>query len=183
MRDYELVLVVSPDGGEENFPSTVERVHQFIKDRGGEIKNVDQWGRRRLAYPVQRFTEGYYNITHFAFEPQQVRALEGSLELAEDVLRHLVVRIDEAKMPPPRVTALAPEQIDEPVLDEIDASAPDVIKALVPDEMEAPVPDEIKALVPDEIKAPVPDEIEATVLNEIEAPAPDEIEAPAREQV
>jgi small subunit ribosomal protein S6 len=95
LRDYELVLVVSPEGGEEGFPATVERVHQFIQDRGGAIKNVDQWGRRRLAYPLQRFTEGYYNITQFSIDPQEIRALEGSLDLAEDVLRHLVVRMDE----------------------------------------------------------------------------------------
>lgn len=102
MRDYELVLVVSPEGGEEGFPTTVERVHQFIQDKGGAIKNVDPWGRRRLAYPVQRFTEGYYNITQFSLPPQEIRTLEGSLELAEDVLRHLVVKVEELKPEKPK---------------------------------------------------------------------------------
>ncbi|MEX0683296.1 MAG: 30S ribosomal protein S6 [Dehalococcoidia bacterium] len=153
MRDYELVLVVSPDGGEENFPNTVERVHTFIKDRGGEIKNVDQWGRRRLAYPVQRFTEGYYNITHFAFDPQQVRALEGSLDLAEDVLRHLVVRIDESKMPAVPTRGMPPvsdeigepdaDQIKEPVLDEVEETVPDAVEEPVLDEIEEPAPEQV----------------------------------------
>ena len=99
MRDYELVLLVSPDVGDEGFPATVERVTKFIQDRGGEIRNVDQWGRRRLAYPIRRFNEGFYAVTHFSLEPNEIRALEGSLDLAEDVLRHLVVRQEEVPAP------------------------------------------------------------------------------------
>ena len=111
MREYELVLVVSPEGGEEGFPATVDRVHGFISEHGGEVKNVDQWGRRRLAYPVNRFTEGYYNITQFTLSPQDVRDLEGSLDLAEDVLRHLVVRLEEPiVVAPPRPEAGAAEE-------------------------------------------------------------------------
>jgi small subunit ribosomal protein S6 len=97
LRDYELVMVVSPAVGDEGFPGTVERVSQFITERGGEIKNTDPWGRRRLAYPIKRFHEGFYVVTRFAFDPQSVRALEGNLEMAEDVLRHLVVRLEEVK--------------------------------------------------------------------------------------
>jgi small subunit ribosomal protein S6 len=102
VRDYELVVLVSPDVGDEGFPGTVERVTKFIQDRGGQIKNVDQWGRRRLAYQIRRFTEGFYAVTHFSLEPSEVRSLEGNLDLAEDVLRHLVVRHEEAPPPPPR---------------------------------------------------------------------------------
>jgi small subunit ribosomal protein S6 len=102
VRDYELVMVVSPDVGDEGFPTTVERVSSFIKDRGGDVKDVDQWGRRRLAYPIGRFSEGFYAVTHFSLEPQEVRSLEGNLDLAEDVLRHLVVRQEEAPAPAPR---------------------------------------------------------------------------------
>ncbi len=97
MRDYELVMVVDPEVGDEGLPGTVDRVHGFIQERGGEIKNVDQWGRRRLAYPIKRKQEAYYVITHFSFDPQGIRALEGNLDLAEDVLRHLVTRIEEVK--------------------------------------------------------------------------------------
>lgn len=97
MRDYELVMVVSPEVGDEGFPSTVDRINEFIKERGGEVKQVDQWGRRRLAYPIRRFTEGFYAVTQFSLDPQAVRALEGNLDMAEDVLRHLVVKQEEAK--------------------------------------------------------------------------------------
>ena len=100
MRDYELVMVVSPDVGDEGFPATVERVSKFIQEKGGDVKDVDPWGRRRLAYPIGRFSEGFYAVTHFSLGPNEVRSLEGSLDLAEDVLRHLVVRQDEIRERP-----------------------------------------------------------------------------------
>lgn len=95
LRDYELVMIVSPEVGDEGFPATVERVGQLIAERGGEVKNVDPWGRRKLAYPINRFTEGFYSVTQFTLEPQSVRALEGTLDMAEDVIRHLVIKLDE----------------------------------------------------------------------------------------
>ncbi len=95
MRDYELVMVVDPDVGDEGLPGIIDRVHAFIQERGGAVKNVDEWGRRRLAYPIKRKQEGYYVVTHFSLDPQAIRALEGTLELAEEVLRHLVTRLEE----------------------------------------------------------------------------------------
>jgi small subunit ribosomal protein S6 len=167
LRDYELVLVVSPEGGEEGFPSTVERVHQFIQDRGGAIKNVDQWGRRRLAYPLQRFTEGYYNITQFSLNPSDVRALEGNLGLAEDVLRHLVVRLEEVQPEPARRARPA-------------AIADDGGEAVVEAEA-APVSSEETAVeAPAEPEAAVEPEAEAPV--EPEAPGEPEAEEPAEAQ-
>ena len=101
MRDYELVVIVSPEGGDDGFPTTVDRISNFITERGGEIKNVDPWGRRRLAYPIRRHYDGYYAVTHFAAEPQAIRPLEANLDLAEDILRHLVIKMDEEKAEKP----------------------------------------------------------------------------------
>lgn len=98
MRDYELVIVVNPDAGDDGYTAAIERVNRFIQERGGEIVNVDQWGRRRLAYPVENHLEGYYAVTQFRFEPREVRSLEDNLTRAEDVLRHLVTRVDEARV-------------------------------------------------------------------------------------
>jgi small subunit ribosomal protein S6 len=95
LRDYELTLVVSPDVGDENLPATVERLSALIQDRGGEVKNVDQWGRRRLAYPIGKAAEGFYVVIQFGIEPAEIKALEGNLRMAEDVLRHLVVKLEE----------------------------------------------------------------------------------------
>ncbi len=97
MRDYELVVVLSPTVGDEGFPATIERINGVIQSNGGEIKNVDQWGRRRLAYPIRRNLEGFYAVTHFSAEPTAIRPLEANLDLAEDVLRHLVVKVEDVK--------------------------------------------------------------------------------------
>ncbi len=60
MRDYELVMVISPEVTDEAVPTTVERVQQFIVEQGGEVKEVDPWGRRRLAYPIDHHKEASY---------------------------------------------------------------------------------------------------------------------------
>ena len=95
MRDYELMMVISPEVSDEGVPGTVERVEKFIQERGGEVKQVDPWGRRKLAYPIERHLEGHYVVAQFSLDPQAVRALEGNLQLAEDVIRHLVVKLEE----------------------------------------------------------------------------------------
>jgi len=95
VRDYELVFIVSPEVGDEGVQVTVDRVHGFIQEHGGEVKEVEQWGKRRLAYPIKRQAEGFYVVSQIKVEPEEVRALEGNLDLAEDVLRHLVTRAEE----------------------------------------------------------------------------------------
>jgi small subunit ribosomal protein S6 len=95
MRSYELVLVISPALAEEQVAATVERVQRFISERGGQVTKLDHWGRRRLAYPIQRFNEGHYVVTRFRLDAAAVRELDRTLEVSEPVLRHLVVRTDE----------------------------------------------------------------------------------------
>ncbi|HZQ37927.1 MAG TPA: 30S ribosomal protein S6, partial [Dehalococcoidia bacterium] len=61
----------------------------------GEVTNVDRWGRRRLAYPIQRFTEGTYVVTELTLPAPSVAELDANLRISEDVIRHLIVRKDE----------------------------------------------------------------------------------------
>ena len=95
MRDYELVLIIDPEIPEEDVPSAIDKVSQFITGRGGSVASVNRWGRRKLAYAIQRHLEGNYVVTQFQLDPDQVASLEASLGLAEEVIRHLVVRTDE----------------------------------------------------------------------------------------
>jgi len=95
LRDYELVMIVSPQVADEDMPATIERVQQFIQERGGQVKEVNPWGRRRLAYPIGQHLEGSYVLAQFSLDPASVRALEDNLRLSEDVLRHLVVKVGE----------------------------------------------------------------------------------------
>ena len=95
LRNYELVVVLSPDIGDDTVPSSLERLQQTVTSRGGEVVDVNHWGRRRLAYPIRRHMEGNYVVSQIKLDPGQVPDLESSLRISEEVIRHLIVRADE----------------------------------------------------------------------------------------
>lgn len=98
MRDYELVYIVNPQVVDENLTGVVEKVSQFISSRGGHVDRVDSWGKRRLAYPIMSFREGIYMLTQFKMDPSNAQDLENSLRTSEEIIRHLVIRLDEAQV-------------------------------------------------------------------------------------
>ncbi|MCX6023605.1 MAG: 30S ribosomal protein S6 [Chloroflexi bacterium] len=95
MRDYELLMVVSPEVGEDRMPEVLERLQKSVVDRGGEITNTNPWGRRRLAYPIKRFLEGQYVLTNLKMDPIRANEVEATLRLSEDVLRHMMIRLGD----------------------------------------------------------------------------------------
>ncbi len=95
MPQYELVTILSPQIGEDDVPAAVDRINSYIANRGGEVSNVDRWGRRRLAYPIKRFTEGTYVVTELTLPTTGVAELDANLRISEEVIRHLIVRKDE----------------------------------------------------------------------------------------
>ena len=95
MREYELVVILSPEVGDEEVPAAVEKISQFVTDRGGEVTEVNRWGRRKLAYPIRRHLEGSYVVSQLRLGPQTAAELEANLRISEDVLRHLLVRAGE----------------------------------------------------------------------------------------
>jgi len=97
LNDYELVTILNPEIRDEDVNGTVERITQYITTKGGEIQNIDQWGRRRLAYPIGRQFEGTYVVTHLRLAPAEAAELEANLRISEDVIRHLLVRYSPAE--------------------------------------------------------------------------------------
>ncbi|MBI2908173.1 MAG: 30S ribosomal protein S6 [Chloroflexi bacterium] len=95
MRDYELVFIVSPEVAEENLPATVEKVTQFVAAGGGTVTDVNQWGKRKLAYPIRNFSEGSYFVAQLKMDSKAAKTLERELRLSEEVIRHLLVRVGE----------------------------------------------------------------------------------------
>lgn len=93
LRDYELVYIVKPETDEESLESATGNVNQFITGNGGIVSEEERWGKRKLAYPINRFQEGNYVLTRFKMEPVWSKGLEASLEISEDVLRHLLIRV------------------------------------------------------------------------------------------
>ncbi len=91
MRDYEIVYVIRPDLSDEARTAKMERVHSLISENGGEIGKVEDWGKRVLAYEIRHFTEGFYRLTEFRMPPESVVAVEGRLNLDEELLRYQII--------------------------------------------------------------------------------------------
>ena len=98
MRDYELVMILSPEATEAEARETVSRITSLISDGGGSVSEQDNWGIRRLAYPIQRFIEGNYFVTRCKMEAQAAVELDNTLNSSQDVLRHLVFRLDQSDL-------------------------------------------------------------------------------------
>ena len=94
MRSYELIYIVHPELDEDDLAAVKDRVAGLIDRYSGKVTQVEPWGLRRLAYPIQKQWEGQYTLMQFDMEPQGVAGLERDLGLVEPVMRHLVVRVE-----------------------------------------------------------------------------------------
>lgn len=92
MTDYELVTIISPEVDEERLPEIIEQVGKFITDEGGMVESTEQWGIRKLAYPIKKFMEANYVLTRFKLEPDLTKKLGAELRASEEILRHLIVK-------------------------------------------------------------------------------------------
>ncbi|MBM3149153.1 MAG: 30S ribosomal protein S6 [Chloroflexi bacterium] len=95
MPSYELVFILSPDVTDEEVPNAINRVSDIIKKVGGSVNEIAQWGRKKMAYPIKKFAEGNYMLAKLELKPASIRELETSLRLSGEVLRHLLIRLDE----------------------------------------------------------------------------------------
>jgi small subunit ribosomal protein S6 len=91
LREYEVMLILPAEADESVVGGAVERITKILSERGGEVRNIDRWGRRRFAYPIARQTEGYYVVVRFTSEPDAITEIDRSLTLADEVLRFKVV--------------------------------------------------------------------------------------------
>ena len=93
LHDYELVLIISPEVQGEKFDTVIDNVSRFITGKGGIVSNVEQWGKRRLAYSIRHFEEGSYVLSRFKLKPTLSKELEANLQISEEILRHLLVKL------------------------------------------------------------------------------------------
>jgi small subunit ribosomal protein S6 len=102
MRRYELMLVLRPDAPDDRAQAVIDRTTRQIATAGGQIVKVAPWGRRRLAYQIDRQREGSYHIVLFEAPAEAIAELEHGLMITEEVLRHLVVRVERPVKAPRR---------------------------------------------------------------------------------
>ena len=101
MRDYEVVYIFKSALGTEDIDARLQRYHEkILVIEGSEITAVEHWGKRQLAYPIDRHENGYYVVAQFSTEPGALPEFERLLKLDDEVLRHLVV-LSEGELPVP----------------------------------------------------------------------------------
>ena len=93
-RDYELGFILNPEVSEEQTSAMLERIEKIVKNHDGQVVQVNQWGRRRLAYPIEHHRDGYYVFIDMILTPETVLELDRTLKVSEEVMRHLVKRRD-----------------------------------------------------------------------------------------
>ena len=94
LSDYELVVIISPEVVDEKLETTINNISQFITERDGIISGVEQWGKRRLAYPIKHFMEGNYVLTQLKLRPTLSQGLQARLQISEEILRYLLVKTE-----------------------------------------------------------------------------------------
>ncbi len=91
-RQYEVVLIVDPRLEDQTIQELVDRYVAVVTERGGELTKVDHWGRRKLAYEIDHLNEGYYAVADLQAEPAAMDELDRQLRLADELIRHKIVR-------------------------------------------------------------------------------------------
>ena len=120
VRDYELMYIVRPELDDEALRTTTESVDTLIRGLGGTVGKTTMWGKRRLAYEVDRLRDGHYVITLLQLDGARVADLERALQIHDTVFRHLLVRGDETV--PVTEGGAEPESGDE--VPEVEAELP-----------------------------------------------------------
>ncbi len=94
-RDYELMFIINPELGDESARELADQYRELLEELGAEINDVDDWGTRRLAFPIDEITEGYYSIIEFWGGSEIVDEVDRRMGLDEDIIRFMTIRLPE----------------------------------------------------------------------------------------
>ncbi|MDR1263550.1 MAG: 30S ribosomal protein S6 [Oscillospiraceae bacterium] len=135
MNKYELMYILDPSLEGDARKELIDRFTKLLTDNGAQVDKVDEWGKRRLAYPIDFKNEGYYVLVNFLAEGTVPREIERNLGISEMVIRSMIVKIEEKRSSvKPR-----PVQVRPPVISLIQQPAPVEAPAAAPPEPEAAV--------------------------------------------
>jgi small subunit ribosomal protein S6 len=109
LNNYEMVVIFNPEVVEDRLEAAVNNITGFITGHGGAISEVNRWGKRALAYPIKHAVTGTYILARFTLKPSACKELETNLKISEQVLRHLLIKLDV--MPPPKQPAQAAQPV------------------------------------------------------------------------
>jgi small subunit ribosomal protein S6 len=154
LREYEIMLILPAEADESVVATAVDRIAKVVSADGGDVTNIDRWGRRRFAYELDHLTEGYYVVVNFNAEASTQVELERVLNLADEVIRHKVLVLPTKRATIKSRSADRAVNVSNAVAA---AAAPEV-----PTEAPIEAPVEVPAEAPVETTAEAPSETEET---------------------
>ena len=95
MRKYEIMYIIRPDIEEEAKTALVERFNKVLTDNGAEIAKVDEKGKKRLAYEINDYRDGYYVLINFSSDDQAINEFDRLAKFSDDIVRHMAIREDD----------------------------------------------------------------------------------------
>ena len=96
MRDYELLYIIKTEVGEEQTQAVIDRYNGILEGEGATVEKVDKWGKRKLAYTIdKKYTDGFYVFVNFMGEANAVDEVDRLMKIDENLLRHMITRVDE----------------------------------------------------------------------------------------
>jgi small subunit ribosomal protein S6 len=95
MNSYEVALIVRPEVEEEAQQALIEQLSQILTSEGGQVENVETWGRRRLAYSINKVNEGFYYFIQGQFDSTVLPTVDRTMRLSDSIVRHMIVRRDK----------------------------------------------------------------------------------------
>jgi len=94
MHQYEIALIIRPEVEEEAQQAIIEQLSGLLTAEGGQVTQVEKWGRRQLAYPIKRVSDGYYYFIQGQFPSSVLPEVNRSIKLSDNIVRHMVIRTD-----------------------------------------------------------------------------------------
>jgi small subunit ribosomal protein S6 len=161
VRDYELGIVLSPEASEEQTKAILDRVSQVVQTSGGAVIKVNAWGRRKLAYPIDRHRDGLYYWLDLSLTPQTVLEIDRNLKVSEEVIRHLIVKRDPKAVAQQRAREALAEANAPAEAEAAEEAEPETLveEASAAEAIEAEEEAEVPPIEPDELEdAPAADE-------------------------
>ncbi len=176
-RDYELGFILNPEVSEEEIRSSLDRIELIVANYGGQIFKVNHWGRRRLAYPIERHRDGYYIFIDMILTPEAVTEIERTLRVSEKVFRHMMKRRDPKTVQKEREARAAAAAAQAEAASQPEAPATPVETASSAEIPVTPAETVSQAETPIESKPEAEEVAPITIAEESIALAPEEIES------
>jgi len=95
MVQYESLYIIKPDVEDEARAALIQKFSEIVTGAGGEVENIDEWGKRKLAYPINYIGEGYYVLMNFKADPGLPAELERNFKISDFVMRYMVIKKEE----------------------------------------------------------------------------------------